>query len=65
MEFIEKARIRIEHWINHNEDHLQEYEPFAHELASAGKNESARYIREMTALIAQSNDCLRRALKAL
>ena len=65
MEFIEKARIRIEHWINHNEDHLQEYEPFAHELESAGKNESARYIREMTALITQSNDCLRRALKAL
>ena len=65
MEFIEKTRIRIAHWIKHNEDHLQEYEPLAHELESAGKNESARYIREMTVLIAQSNDCLRSALKAL
>jgi len=65
MEFIEKAGIRIEHWIKHNEHHLQEYEPLAHELESADKNESARYMREMTALMAQGNDCLRSALKAL
>jgi len=47
MDFIKNARIRIEHWITHNNNH------------------SARYIREMTALMAQGNDCLRRALKAL
>ncbi len=65
MEFIEKAKIRIDHWIEHNEDHLQEYEPLAQELESAGKAESARCIREMTALIAESNECLRRALTTL
>jgi len=65
MDFTEKAGIRIEHWLNHNEEHLKEYEAFASELETAGKNERARHIREMAALTAQSNECLRRALKAL
>jgi hypothetical protein len=65
MEFIEKARIRIDHWIEHNEDHLQEYEALAEELESVGEYESARSLHEVTALIARSNECLHRALKAL
>ena len=65
MEFIEKAQIRIEHWLTHNESHIKEYETFAEELEAAGKNESAANIREMAALAAQSNVCLRRALNAL
>ena len=32
MNFAEKARIRMEHWINHNLDHLEDYEAFAGEL---------------------------------
>lgn len=65
MDFTEKAGIRIEHWLNHNEEHLKEYEAFAGELETAGKNECARHIREMAAITAQSNECLGRALKAL
>lgn len=65
MDFTEKARVRITHWVEHSEKHLKEYETFAHDLEAAGKNESAQHIREMAALAAQSNDCLARALKAL
>ncbi len=65
MDFIEKARIRIEHWIKHNEDHLQEYEVFAEQLEEAGKKGSSEYVREMIELTKKSNECLRNALKTL
>jgi len=65
MDITQKARIRIEHWIKHNEDHLHEYQAFARELETAGKNESARYIREMAALMAESTGHLGKALRFL
>jgi len=65
MDFIEKAKIRLEHWLTHNEHHQEEYETFAGELESAGKAESAKNIRDMAALTAKSNECLRKALKGL
>lgn len=65
MDFIEKAKIRLEHWISHNDHHGEEYEIFADHLEAAGKMESAKNIREMMELTAKSNDCLRKALKFL
>ncbi len=65
MEFIEKARIRLDHWIDHNDHHNEEYETFADQLEEAGKDASARYVREMIELTAKSTECLRNALKEL
>jgi hypothetical protein len=65
MEFVERAKIRIAHWVEHNEDHVKEYENFARELESAGKIECAGHVREMAALAARSGECLRRARAAL
>ncbi|MBW1668814.1 MAG: hypothetical protein JRJ66_12330 [Deltaproteobacteria bacterium] len=65
MEFAEKARLRLEHWITHNDHHLEEYEMFADQLEEAGRIESARHVREMIELTAKSTESLRRALKAL
>lgn len=65
MDFSEKARIRIEHWIEHNEQHQQEYSKFAQELAEAGNLESAKQIQEMLKLTAKSSDCLKKALDAM
>ena len=65
MEFIEKAKVRIDHWINHNEAHIEEYETFAGQLEEEGKKESAGYIREMAELTAKSTESLRNAIKAL
>ena len=65
MDFVERARIRLEHWITHNDHHQEEYEMFAEQLEGSGKKESARQIREMIGLNAKSNECLRKALKSL
>jgi hypothetical protein len=65
MDFIDKARIRLEHWIHHSEDHSQEYVSLAEELEEAGKIESARLLRDMISLSTRSTECLKKAMKAL
>ena len=65
MDFVEKAKIRLEHWITHNDHHQEEYEIFAEQLQDAGKKESSDNIREMMKLTAKGTDCLRKALKAI
>jgi hypothetical protein len=65
MDLIEKATIRIEHWIEHNQDHAREYKALARELETAGKTESARHILETVELTARCSESLRRALKSL
>ncbi len=65
MDFVEKARVRLNHWIAHNESHQEEYEKFAVQLEEAGKTASAQQIREMVALSKRSEECLRKALSAL
>jgi len=65
MDSVDKAKIRLEHWISHNEHHSEDYEGFIKELEKAGKAESARCIREMLDLSSKSTECLKKALKAL
>jgi hypothetical protein len=65
MEFEEKAKIRMEHWLKHTADHMEEYATFAAELEDAGKADSARHIREMARLVSESTECLDHALSAL
>ncbi len=65
MDFLEKAKIRMEHWIGHNDQHQEEYEIFARELEKAGKKKCAEHIREMMELTAETAVCLRKAVKAL
>ena len=65
MEFVEKAKIKLERWITHNDHHQEEYETFAHQLEGAGKADSARYVREMIELTSRGTACLKTALKAL
>ena len=65
MDFVERARLRLKHWMDHNEKHREEYEDFAAQLEQAGEQASAARVREMAELAGKSNDCLRKALKAL
>ncbi|MBN2032860.1 MAG: hypothetical protein JW836_06245 [Deltaproteobacteria bacterium] len=65
MDFVEKARIRLEHWIKHNDEHCEEYAVLAQQMEEAGKSESAQQVREVMELSSRSTDCLRKALKAL
>ena len=65
MDFLEKAKIRLEHWVDHGEHHIEEYRDFANELEKAGRSESAGHIREMIELNQKSTECLKKALGAL
>jgi hypothetical protein len=65
MESIEKAKIRLEHWISHSDHHYEDYETFADQLEEAGKTESAKCIREMMTLTSKSTECLKEALRLL
>ena len=65
MDFIEKARVRLENWITHNEHHREEYEMFAEQLDAAGKNEGSEHVRQMIESMEKGNEFLRKALKNL
>ena len=65
MEFIEKAKVRLEHWISHNEHHEEEYEDFARQLENAGQDEAAGHIRKMMEFTRQGTDCLRKSVDAI
>ena len=60
-----QAKVRMESWIRHNDHHKEEYELLADNLEAAGKSESATFVREMTGLMEQGNESLRKALNAL
>jgi hypothetical protein len=65
MDSIEKARLRLQHWISHSDHHHEEYQKFVKELEQGGQMESARHIKEMIGLNSRSAECLKKALKAL
>lgn len=65
MELTDKARIRLETWISHNDHHREEYEMFAEQLEQMGKKESAGHVKDMLEMTAKGTECLRKALKAL
>ena len=65
MDFIEKAKIRLDHWKSHNDHHHEEYQIFADHLEDAGKAKSAGHIREMINLTAKINVCLANALQEI
>ena len=65
MDFLEKSKIRLEHWVEHSDHHIEDYSEFADQLDQEGKHESASYIREMIELNKKSTECLKKALDAL
>ena len=65
MDFDQKARIRIERWLDHSHHHIEEYEEFARELEEAGKKEAAGRIRDMIRLTAEADQKLKEALELI
>jgi hypothetical protein len=65
MDFEEKAKIRLEHWLRHGQSHLEEYRSFAQALEAAGQTASAASVREMADLSEQSLAYLEEALRFL
>lgn len=65
MDFMEKARIRLEHWMTHSSHHLDEYETFAEQLAAEGKADASAHIWDIVSLTIRMNASLEKALAAL
>ena len=62
MEFREKARLRIEHWMKQSADHVREYSKFADELENSGYSDAADNIREIATITSKCDHCLKNAL---
>jgi hypothetical protein len=65
MEFQEKAKIRLEHWIKHDQGHLDEYREFVKQLEEAGNAESAKAMQEMAEHTEMGLNSLKKALAGL
>lgn len=65
MDFKEKAKIRLQHWLSHNESHVDDYRRFADELETAGLTASRQALGEAIDLTEQGNAAFRRALDLL
>ncbi|MFH0822752.1 MAG: hypothetical protein V2B18_08360 [Pseudomonadota bacterium] len=65
MDEIQKNRIRIKHWITHNDDHLKGYEEVAATLRSHGQNDAADKIENAAEFIGSANRAFEEALECL
>ena len=65
MDEAQKAKIRLEHWINHNCDHLKGYLEVSNSLDTIGLNLIGDRIRNAVEYIDRANDEFRKALEQL
>lgn len=65
MDDLEKAKIRIKRWIDHNASHQEEYEQLAEQLEAAGETAAGGYLRELVEYQAKGLSALEKALAAL
>jgi len=62
VEFKETAKLRIEHWMKHTDDHVKEYSTLADELENSGYSDGARNIRKMATISVECSHYLKNAL---
>lgn len=65
MDEAQKAKIRLEHWINHNCEHLKGYLEVSNSLDTIGLNLIGDRIRNAVEYIDRANDEFRKALEQL
>lgn len=61
----EKLSVVIEHWIEHNETHMGEYEKWAHTAGDLRLDSVKAEIEKAVEKISQSNEHLKKALKTV
>ena len=62
---IEKLRVLLPHWMEHNEEHAAEFERWAETAAQAGHEDAANLIRLAAEQMAEANTTLQAALERL
>ncbi len=58
-----KLSVMIEHWIEHNDEHMEEYKKWAHKAEELGLKSVRKEIEEAIESLSQSNHHLERALR--
>lgn len=62
MDNVEKLRIMLQHWIDHNKGHVEEFEKWQKMMAEEGKTHLADHIGSAVAAMAKVNEELVKAL---
>lgn len=65
MDDIEKLRILLPHWIEHNRDHGREFAKWAASVRNAGKGETAELLERAAAALQKADSALGEALHRL
>jgi hypothetical protein len=65
MDDVQKSRIRIEHWIDHNIEHIKGYLEVADLLARNGHEAPAEKLRQGVRLFELANESFQSVLKEL
>ncbi|HTY21977.1 MAG TPA: hypothetical protein VMC85_02535 [Desulfomonilaceae bacterium] len=65
MDDVQKCKIRLKHWIDHNLEHMKGYEDAAHLLQENGYSEAAEMIRHGTHSVEVANAEFEKALASL
>ena len=65
MDDIQKSRIRLKHWIDHNIEHIQGYDEVAQILDDNNCKAAAEMIRRGTRLIEDANAEFEKALESI
>jgi hypothetical protein len=65
MDDIQKSKIRLEHWIDHNFEHIKGYDEVAKLLDDSNCKAAAEMIRRGTRLIEDANTEFEKALESI
>ena len=65
MDEIKKLSIVVEHWIEHNQGHIDEYQKWAQKAGELGLRLVKIEIEEAAKSLSQSNEHLKKAVKAV
>jgi hypothetical protein len=62
---IEKLRVVLPHWLEHNQEHAAEFASWADRASASGQETVAREIRRAAEVMQQANEALQAALAEL
>jgi hypothetical protein len=65
MDDVEKSKVRLRHWIDHNLDHIKGYEEVAQVLAEKGFSDAAEIVLSGARAIETANEEFEKALESL
>jgi len=65
MEEIEKLRILLPHWIEHNKEHAAEFREWAERARAAGQADAAKDLHAAANSLDQASEALASAMKML